>query len=98
MLVDGRLLPYGTLLRSTVVVVGAGPAGLTVTQELAAAGIDVMLVEGGGRHHTKADDDHGRAQHRAVRQELSVDEHCYRPCAAAPNSDTPASVSRSDCT
>ena len=57
MLVDGRLLPYGTLLRSTVVVVGAGPAGLTVAQELAAAGIDVLLVEGGGRHHTKADDD-----------------------------------------
>ena len=36
-LIDGRLLPYGTMLRSTVVVVGAGPAGLTVAQELAAA-------------------------------------------------------------
>lgn len=57
MLIDGQLLPYGTMLRSTVVVVGAGPAGLTVAQELAAAGIDVMVVEGGGRHHTKADDD-----------------------------------------
>jgi choline dehydrogenase-like flavoprotein len=56
-LIDGTLLPYRTTLRSDVVVVGAGPAGLTVAQELAAAGIDVMVVEGGGRHHTKADDD-----------------------------------------
>ena len=36
-LIDGRLVPAGGVLRSDVAIVGAGPAGLTVAKELAGA-------------------------------------------------------------
>jgi choline dehydrogenase-like flavoprotein len=46
-IVDGLDLPDGTELRADVVVVGAGPAGIVTALELAAAGIDVVLLESG---------------------------------------------------
>jgi choline dehydrogenase-like flavoprotein len=54
MLIDGRLLPYGTRLRADVVVVGAGPAGIACAERLADRGLHVALVEAAGREH---DDD-----------------------------------------
>lgn len=45
-----------------VVVVGAGPAGVTVALELARAGRDVVLVPGGGRRESAADRDLHRAE------------------------------------
>lgn len=57
MLVDGRLLPLGARLRSDVVIVGAGPAGLTLAQTLAAQGWHVTILEAGGRRHERKDDD-----------------------------------------
>ena len=57
MLIDGRLMPSGGTLRAAVAVIGAGPAGITVTRKLAAAGIDVLLLEAGDRQHGRADDD-----------------------------------------
>jgi len=47
MIIDGLTLPPDTTLTSDVVVVGAGPAGIVTALELAAAGIDVILVESG---------------------------------------------------
>lgn len=41
-------------IRGDVCVVGAGPAGITIALELAAHGIDVVLVEGGGLHYEDA--------------------------------------------
>ena len=40
-----------------MVVVGAGPAGITCAEELAAAGVHVVLLEAAGRTHGKSDDD-----------------------------------------
>jgi choline dehydrogenase-like flavoprotein len=57
MLIDGRLVPNGGTLRAEVAIIGAGPAGITVAQRLADVGISVLLLEGGGRHHTRQDDD-----------------------------------------
>ncbi len=57
MLIDGRLVPREATLRADVAVIGAGPAGITVSQELAATGLHVLLLEASGRHHTSADDD-----------------------------------------
>jgi choline dehydrogenase-like flavoprotein len=46
---EGRRLAAGTTLVSEVCVIGGGPAGLTLAAELAGAGIDVLLLESGGR-------------------------------------------------
>ena len=57
MLIDCRLVPHGMTLQADVVVIGAGPAGITMAEELARAGRHVLLVEAAGREHTRADDD-----------------------------------------
>lgn len=57
MLIDGRTIPQGVTLRADVAVIGAGPAGITVAEQLAAAGHHVLLVEAAGRTHGRADDD-----------------------------------------
>ena len=41
-------MPDGTAFQAEVAIVGAGAAGITLAQALAAAGIPVCLVEGGG--------------------------------------------------
>jgi choline dehydrogenase-like flavoprotein len=47
MIVDGRQLPDGATLQGSVVIVGAGPAGIVLALELADAGVDVLLLESG---------------------------------------------------
>jgi choline dehydrogenase-like flavoprotein len=47
MLSDARTLPSGSTISGDVCVIGAGPAGLTVTRGL--AGMRVVLLESGGR-------------------------------------------------
>jgi choline dehydrogenase-like flavoprotein len=46
-LIDARRLAPGTLLQADVCVVGAGAAGITLSRALAAARLDVLLVESG---------------------------------------------------
>jgi choline dehydrogenase-like flavoprotein len=48
-LTDARKLPFGTLLRTEVCVIGSGAAGITAALELGRARQDVILLEGGGR-------------------------------------------------
>ena len=48
MFIDARDCPDGTVVRSTVCVIGAGVAGLTIARELNRANIDCCLVESGG--------------------------------------------------
>lgn len=48
MLIDARTLPDGETLTAAVCVVGAGPAGIAIARSLAAAGLEVLLVEAGG--------------------------------------------------
>jgi choline dehydrogenase-like flavoprotein len=45
--IDGSTLEGEQRLRCDVVVVGSGPAGSTVARELAAAGVDVLVLEAG---------------------------------------------------
>ena len=47
MIIDGLSVANDTTLTGEVVVVGAGPAGIVTALELAAAGIDVILLESG---------------------------------------------------
>jgi choline dehydrogenase-like flavoprotein len=49
MFADGRSVPPGEIVTTTVCVVGAGPAGITVARCLAAEGVDLVLLERGGR-------------------------------------------------
>jgi choline dehydrogenase-like flavoprotein len=48
MLTDARQLAQGTVIDSTVCIVGAGVAGITLARELSRHGIDVCLLESGG--------------------------------------------------
>ncbi|HNP95393.1 MAG TPA: GMC family oxidoreductase [Cyclobacteriaceae bacterium] len=49
MIIDARQIQKGTVLRGDVCVVGAGAAGITLAFELAKGGLNVILLEAGGR-------------------------------------------------
>lgn len=49
---DAADLAPGARLEAEVVVVGSGPAGLTVARDLAARSVDVLVLESGGRSIT----------------------------------------------
>ena len=49
MVIDGRTLPDADQLEADVCIIGAGPAGISLTLELARAGWRVCLLESGGR-------------------------------------------------
>ena len=59
MIVDARQLPDRAELVGQVCVVGAGPVGLAVVESLAAAGLDVVLLDSGGPEHDAQADDLG---------------------------------------
>lgn len=48
MLIDARTLPAGQSLDADVVIVGAGPGGITAAREFLGTGIRVALLEAGG--------------------------------------------------
>ncbi len=52
MLADGRTVPHEEAVRTDVCVIGAGPSGITLSRELAAAGFEVLLLERGGADPT----------------------------------------------
>jgi choline dehydrogenase-like flavoprotein len=54
LLLESNELPNEAALSCDVCVVGAGPAGITLALELAAAGLDVLLLEAGGLTAEKA--------------------------------------------
>jgi choline dehydrogenase-like flavoprotein len=62
-LLDGRTIPSGDVLETDVCIVGAGPAGLVLADELVAAGRTVTVVEAGG-HNEEA---RGRVLQESVR-------------------------------
>ncbi len=47
-LLDARDLTEGQVIQGRVCIAGAGAAGITLARELAAGGVDVVLLEGGG--------------------------------------------------
>jgi choline dehydrogenase-like flavoprotein len=49
MMFDTSELPNGQLLRAQVCIIGAGAAGITLALELIDSGLDVLLLESGGR-------------------------------------------------
>jgi hypothetical protein len=53
MLIDAEQLPHGSTFSSDITVVGAGPAGIVLTLELAQAGYNVALVESGRFHFSE---------------------------------------------
>ncbi len=61
MLRDARQLAPDAHLRAQACVIGAGAAGVTVALELARAGVEVLLLEAGGRHSGRAVEDDLRA-------------------------------------
>ena len=50
MLADGRTVPQAEVVKTGICIVGAGPAGITLSEQLGLAGFDVLLVERGDRH------------------------------------------------
>ena len=49
MLLDARSIPDGQTLTADVCIVGAGAAGITLAMELLATGMNIILLEAGGR-------------------------------------------------
>src|ERR1700730_10848589 len=44
---NGRTIPAGTTIETELLIIGAGPAGITLAAELVDSGIQVMLTESG---------------------------------------------------
>ena len=57
MLLDPASIVRGTQLQTAVCIVGAGLSGIVIARRLAEAGIDVILIEGGGEEPTRAGSD-----------------------------------------
>ena len=57
MLTDARTLASGTRRQADVCVIGAGAAGITLALELRNSGLDVMVLESGGREEDPAHQD-----------------------------------------
>lgn len=72
---DGRSVPPGTTFDADVCIVGSGPVGLAMAEDLSARGRTVCLVESGGLEYDAA-------EHELCRGELggdrSVDPHTIR--------------------
>ncbi|HBH81561.1 MAG TPA: GMC family oxidoreductase, partial [Nitrospira sp.] len=49
MLLDTRSIPNGQTLLTDVCIVGAGAAGITLAMELMGTGLNIILLEAGGR-------------------------------------------------
>jgi choline dehydrogenase-like flavoprotein len=63
MLVDAETLENGLAFSSDIVVVGAGPAGIVLSLEMAKSGFEVVLIESGGLHFSREIQDLGEADH-----------------------------------
>jgi choline dehydrogenase-like flavoprotein len=59
MLINASTVPADTTLAADICVIGAGPAGLTVADELRARGVDVLVVESGDEHGSGNDEPDG---------------------------------------
>lgn len=53
MIRDARELPHGAAMECDVCIVGSGAAGITCAIELGRAGLDVILLEAGGKNFSK---------------------------------------------
>lgn len=62
MFIDAREVEEGSLLRSTLCIVGAGVAGITLALEFERQGIDVLLLESGGYEPDDATRDLNRGE------------------------------------
>lgn len=63
---DGRKVPSGATFSADVCIVGSGPVGLSMAEDLAARGLAVCLVESGGLEYDPA-------EHELCRAELGGD-------------------------
>lgn len=53
MILDGQQQAHGTTMTTDVCIVGAGPAGIAMALELQGSGLQVLVLEAGGRTETK---------------------------------------------
>ncbi len=63
MLIDAEILPDGMTFGSDIAVVGAGPAGIVLSLELAQAGYNVALLESGRFHFSEKIQNLGEASY-----------------------------------
>lgn len=85
MLIDARVFPDGSVVRSDVTVVGAGPAGIVLSLELALAGYDVMLVESGETRFSPTIQDLGDTPYFDARVHAPMSEATRRQIGGASN-------------
>lgn len=83
MLIDAAELEDGALVESDVTVAGAGPAGIVVALELAAAGLDVVLAESGTTRFHPAIQRLGDTEHYDRRRHAPMSESTRRQIGGA---------------
>ena len=54
MIEDAKTLQTGAVLTASLCIIGAGPAGISLAMQFIASGLDVLLMEAGGREHEDA--------------------------------------------
>lgn len=72
MLSDGRSIPNGSTLRTDLCVVGAGVAGIALTQKFIGQSVQVVLLEGGSLQFTKSLRSLPTVLHRHLRSEQGL--------------------------
>lgn len=68
-IIDARTLPEGAHLTASLVVVGTGPAGVSLLRQLAPSGLDILILEGGALKGSADYDDTLKADARSQQVE-----------------------------
>ena len=76
MILDGRNLSNGSHLQCDVLVVGSGPAGITLSRHLSQAGVEVIVLEAGGRRFSRSGQNNFAGE--VVTPDLQPPLHSYR--------------------
>ncbi|MFO0775089.1 MAG: GMC family oxidoreductase [Nitrospiraceae bacterium] len=78
MILDAHTIPNGQTLTADLCIIGAGAAGITLAMELRATGLDILLLEAGGKTHAGASQQLYAGSVNDAGRHLPLDQARYR--------------------